>query len=327
MNQTELLKKFGDDDNMISLLPSDSDFQGKKLYNYQGCWYQYKTLRAVLHFKRNFKPLDTDIIVASYPKSGTTWLKALTVALLERSKDGPLSHPLTSDNPYGLVQSAIGLVPFFELNLYLKSSTPDLTKLSSSPRLFSTHMPLHTLRDPLKDSPCKIVYVCRNVKDVLVSRWYFYSRIENKEAGRSILESMFESYCRGVNYYGPFWDNVLSYRRGSLEDPKHVLFMTYEDLKARPREQIMRLAEFLGCPITQEEIHSGAVKEILELCSLHNLSNLDVNKTGKAWDNLDHNVYFRKGEVDDWKNHFTSEMEEKIDMIINEKFQGSGLKI
>ncbi|XP_019086450.1 PREDICTED: cytosolic sulfotransferase 1-like [Camelina sativa] len=95
----------------------------------------------------------------------------------------------------------------------------------------------------------------------------------------------------------------------------------------KPCEQVMRLAEFLGCPFTQEEIHSRAVKEILELCSLHNLSNLDINKTAKAWDNLDHNVYFRKGEVDGWKNHFTSEMENIIDMIINEKFQGSGLKI
>ncbi|KAG7543089.1 P-loop containing nucleoside triphosphate hydrolase [Arabidopsis thaliana x Arabidopsis arenosa] len=327
MNQSELLRNFGDDEDirpevksLISSLPSYTDVEGKKLCNYQGCWYYYKNLQAVLDYQKNFKPLDTDIIVTSYPKSGTTWLKALTVALLQRSEDGLQNHPLTSDSPHGLV-------PFLEMKLYLKSSTPDLTNLSSSPRLFSTHMPLHTLREPLKDSPCKIVYVCRNVKDVIVSLWHFRSRIENKEAERSKLESIVESFCKGVNNYGPFWDNVLSYWKGSLEDPDHVLFMRYEDLKEEPYDQVIRLAEFLGCPFTQEEIHSGSVEKILDLCSLDNLRNLDINKSGIAWNKLHHSIFFRKGEVDDWKNHLTTEMADKIDMIIHEKFQGSGLRI
>lgn len=67
-----------------------------------------------------------------------------------------------------------------------------------------------------------------------------------------------------------------------MEDPDHVLFMRYEDLKAEPCAQVMRLAEFLGCPFTEEEMHSGYIEEILESCSLHNLSNLDINKTGNC---------------------------------------------
>ncbi|EOA17912.1 hypothetical protein CARUB_v10006321mg [Capsella rubella] len=327
MNHTEPQRNFGDEEDirtevrsLISSLPSDTNIQGKKLCNYQGCWYYYKNLQAVLDYQKHFKPLDSDIIVTSYPKSGTTWLKALTVALLHRSEDGLQSHPLTSDSPHGLV-------PFLEMDLYHKSSTPDLTKLSSSPRLFSTHMPLHTLREPLKDSPCKIVYVCRNVKDVLVSLWHFRSKIGKKEAERSGLESIIESFCKGVDNYGPIWDHVLSYWKGSLEDPKHVLFMRYEDLKEEPYAQVMRLAEFLDCPFTEQEIRTGSVEKISDLCSLSSLSNLDINKTGISWNNVDHSIFFRKGEVDDWKNHLTTEMANKIDMIMDEKFQGSGLKM
>uniref|UniRef100_A0A0D3DPK2 Sulfotransferase n=1 Tax=Brassica oleracea var. oleracea TaxID=109376 RepID=A0A0D3DPK2_BRAOL len=154
---------------LISSLPWNKDCLGK-LYNYQGCWYYPNTLQGVLNFQKGFKPQETDIILASFPKSGTTWLKALTIALFERLKNSSSSdvpHPLRSDNPHGIL-------PFLELHLYLKSSTPDLTELSSSPRLFSTHMPFHTLRVPFKDSsPCKFVYVCRDVKDVLVSHWHF----------------------------------------------------------------------------------------------------------------------------------------------------------
>ncbi|KFK43388.1 hypothetical protein AALP_AA1G119500 [Arabis alpina] len=284
-------------------------------------------LVPTVNFQRNFKPQVTDIILASYPKSGTTWLKALTVALLERVKNRSCDdiqthhHPLESDNPHGLV-------PFLEMNLYLKSSTPDLTNLSSSsPRLFSTHMPLHTLQVPLKDSPCKIVYICRNWKDVLVSTWHFTSiNVEETEAeGSFTLELFFDSFCSGVHFFGPFWENVLSYWRGSLEDPKHVLFMTYEDLKAEPHGQIKKLAEFLDCPFSEEEEERGDVDKILELCSLRNLSSLEINKTGTSND-VHNSNFFRKGEVGDWKNHLTPEMENKIDNIIEEKLKGSDLK-
>ncbi|KAF2620866.1 hypothetical protein F2Q68_00040752 [Brassica cretica] len=283
---------------LISSLPSNKDFLGM-LYNYQGCWYYPNTLLGVLNFQKGFKPQETDIVIASFPKSGTTWLKALTVALLERSKNSSsdVPHPLQSDNPHGLV-------PFLETNLYLNSSTPDLTKFSS-PRLFSTHMPLHTLQAPFKDSsPCKIVYVCRDVKDVLVSLWHF----------------------SGVGYFGPIWENVLTYWRGSLEDPKHVLFMRYEEMKSEPAAQVKRLEEFLGCPFTEEEEDQGCVDKILELCSLRSLSSMEINKTGKTSNNVHHSNFFRKGEVGDSKNHLTPEMENNIDMIMEEKYKGSGLK-
>nr|VDC85415.1 unnamed protein product [Brassica oleracea] len=142
-------------------------------------------------------------------------------------------------------------------------------------------MPLHTLKEGLNGSPCKIVFMCRNAKDALISMWYFVCKYQRVEASRSILESLFESLCSGVTFYGPFWDQVLSYWRGSLEDPSRVLFM--------------------------------------------NLSDLEINKSGKNVNGVDYKFYFRKGEVCDWKNHLTPEMERRIDMIIEEKLKGSGL--
>ncbi|ESQ50121.1 hypothetical protein EUTSA_v10002041mg [Eutrema salsugineum] len=305
---------------LISSLPSHTDAQGGKICKYQGCWYHYNTLQGVLNFQRGFQPQDTDIILASYPKSGTTWLKALTVALCDRSNNHSSydHHPLLSVNPHGIV-------PFLELNIYHESSSPDLAKFSSVPRLFATHMPLHAMHETIKDSPCKIVYICRNVKDTLISWWFFKCAVYKTELNRSSLESIFKSFCNGTFSYGPFWEHLLSYWRGSLEDPKRVLFMKYEEMKEKPHDQIKRLADFLGCPFTKEEVKNGLVNEILDLCSLRNLSGLEINKTGKI-NNIDHKVFFRKGEVGDWKNYLTPEMENQIDTIIQEKLQGSGLK-
>ncbi|XP_010499319.1 PREDICTED: cytosolic sulfotransferase 7-like [Camelina sativa] len=304
--------------NLISSLPSCVDFEGTKLCKYQGCWYDSKTMQGILNFQRGFEPQDTDIVIASFPKSGTTWLKALTVALLERSKHSSSDdHPLLLDNPHGLV-------PFLEL--IFETSKPDMTNISSSPRLFSTHVAFQTLREALKNSPCKIVYVWRNVKDVLVSFWYFKCAILKIKEEGSMLESLFESFCGGVINHGPFWEHVLSYWKGSLEDPKNVLFLKYEELKTDPNVQLKKLAEFLGCPFTVEEEESGSVEEILDLCLLRNLKNLEINKTGKTARGSDHKTFFRKGEVGDSKNYLTPEMEKRIDMIVEEKFRGSDIK-
>ncbi|KAF3560747.1 hypothetical protein DY000_02012202 [Brassica cretica] len=81
--------------------------------------------------------------------------RALTVTLLERAKNHSSSsshdeHPLLCDNPHRIV-------PFLEVDVFLESSSPNLAKFSASPRLFSTHMPLHAMQENLNPSPCKIV--------------------------------------------------------------------------------------------------------------------------------------------------------------------------
>ncbi|KFK27058.1 hypothetical protein AALP_AA8G328900 [Arabis alpina] len=152
-------------------------------------------------------------------------------------------------------------------------------------------MPLHTLQVPLKDSPCKIVYLCRNLKDVLVSHWYFWCNNLGKEVEKTTssltFESMFNSFCSGVHFFGPFWENVLSYWRKSVEDPSHVLFMRFEELKTEPHRQLKRLAEFLGCPFSEEEEKSGSLDKILDLCSLRNLSDLENGGMGPGGDSDD----------------------------------------
>ncbi|KAF2555663.1 hypothetical protein F2Q70_00007148 [Brassica cretica] len=80
--------------------------------------------------------------------------------------------------------------------------------------------------------------------------------------------------------------------------------MKYEEMKEEPCVQLKRLAEFLGCPFSEEEEESGGVDKILELCSLRSLSDVAINKILE--------LCFRKGEVGDSKNHLTPKMEMRI---------------
>ena len=209
------------------------------------------------------------------------------------------------------------------------NSTYTRTSLSqtwtlSPPQLFHTHFPFTSLPQPVIDSQCRIVYICRNPKDVFVS-FFFFSQAKSPSLS---IEEEFEQFCKGVCVCGPFRDHILGYWKASLDSPKRVLFMKYEDLKRDSSFHVKELAEFIGCPFSPEEETQGLVHEIIKLCSFENLSNLKANKIGalSVRDiSIRNDTFFRKGEFGDWKNHLTAEMADSLDRIIEEKFKGSGL--
>ena len=132
-------------------------------------------------------------------------------------------------------------------------------------------------------------------------------------------------YCEGEEIFGPFWDHMLGYWKHSLENPQKVLFLKYEDLKKDTKTQVKKLAEFVGFPFTLEEERQGVVEEMIELCSLSNLRDLDVNKHGKFMPYFENKSYFRKGEVGDWVNHLSPAMVELVDKLVDEKLSSFGL--
>ncbi|KAH7569425.1 hypothetical protein JRO89_XS06G0159800 [Xanthoceras sorbifolium] len=99
---------------LISTLPREKDFDGTYLYQYQeGFWYRPTYIVGILSAQRHFQARDDDIILITYPKSGTTWLKALTYAIVHRSHYAFEHSPLLTSNPHELV-------PFIELSAFIR---------------------------------------------------------------------------------------------------------------------------------------------------------------------------------------------------------------
>ncbi|XP_027118423.1 cytosolic sulfotransferase 7-like [Coffea arabica] len=132
--------------------------------------------------------------------------------------------------------------------------------------------------------------------------------------------------ARSEHVWTTVWDHVLDYWKASLDKSRKVLFLKYEQMTQEPAFYLKLLAQFLGCPISQEEETAGAVDEILGLCSFDHLRNLEVNKS-ETWWILRNQVFFRNGKVGDWKNYLTSEMAERLEQITAQKFHGSGLDL
>ncbi|KAL2892681.1 Cytosolic sulfotransferase 1 [Bienertia sinuspersici] len=109
------------------------------------------------------------------------------------------------------------------------------------------------------------------------------------------------------------------------ENPSHVLFLKYEDLKDDAVFYLKRLAEFVGMPFSLQEESEGVINKIIELCSINNLKDLKVNKNGVLNKFFDKNTFFRKGEVGDWTNFFTKSEVLKMNKLMEEKLRATGL--
>ncbi|KAK1296385.1 Cytosolic sulfotransferase 17 [Acorus calamus] len=293
---------------IISTLPKKKGWANDQ-YRYQGFWYSGFLLNAVMSVQDNFKARPSDVLITSSPKSGTTWLKALVFALLNRNLDDPTSnHLMLTSNPHEYI-------PFLEIQLYAKKQIPNLDVMPS-PRLLATHIPYSSLPESARDSGCRIVYISRDIKDVFVSLWHFVNKVRHDMKEEISLEKAFESYCDGVSIYGPIWDHQLEYLKASVVRPQCVMFLRYEEMMEDPLSEVRRLAQFLGRPFSEEEEKGGVVEEIVKVCSFESLKDLQVNKVGELqleMMKMKNQLFFRRGVVGDSKRWLTPEMIGRLD--------------
>ncbi|KAI7747529.1 hypothetical protein M8C21_016731 [Ambrosia artemisiifolia] len=300
----------------LATLPKERGWTCENIYMYQGFWFESMhtvSIESLMALQDTFEARPNDIYLVTLPKAGTTWLKALTFALVHRTRyknRDLLTHPLLVYNPHTCV-------PFIEVEVFENTPTYVDPHLS---RLFATHIPYTSLPQSIHDCGCRFVYLYRNPKDVLVSLFYFANKLRDKSLGQLTFEEAFELFSKGIMLSGSYWDHVKGYHKVSLEHPEKVLFLKYEDMITDTTSNVKRLAKFLGCPFTEEEEATGAVQEIIKLCSFGNLSK--VNKHGTSLDDVPNHAYFREGKVGDWMNHLTDDMSRILDEITEQKFHG-----
>ncbi|KAL0405711.1 UNVERIFIED_CONTAM: Cytosolic sulfotransferase 15 [Sesamum latifolium] len=302
----------------LSSLPKENWWGDDYLFQLGGFWHLPQLIHGVNGVTKHFQPLPSDIILASFPKTGTTWLKALLYSIVNRSS----KHRLTVENP-------LSLIPILEYNIYgtTHSSATDIppSNINHSRRILSTHIPYQLLARTLDSSECRVVYVTRNPKDTLVSTWHFVNKWARAKEEVRPFEVAFEKFCHGLIPSGPYYDHVMGYRKLSLDRPKYAHFLTYEELKNDPETHVKKLAEFLGCPFEGEDVEEQ-VEAIVNGCSFEVLSNHEVNK-GEGFParmGLPSNSFFRKGVVGDYEEYMSAEVVDKIDALTKEKFHSCG---
>ncbi|KAM3388305.1 hypothetical protein ACQJBY_010839 [Aegilops geniculata] len=312
--------------NLVSTWPCSPALSNYQLYRHDNGWHSsLAPMAGTMVADACFAARPSDIIVATLPKSGTTWIKALLYSTVHRRE-----HPADSSNHPFNTHGPHECIKFLEYQLYTQNRIPDLDELPD-PRLFATHVPFVSLPRSVVASGCKIVYVCRDPKDTLISHWNFANKFRVRDGLEPLsVETAADYFCDGVSPFGPYWAHLLGYWSAHLANPEQVLFFRYEEMSRDLAAHVRRLAEFVGCPFSVEDEEDGAVDAIVKLCSFEHMAGLEATKGGKTeltFGVVENSSFFRRGQVGDWENHLSPETARKIDAITEAKFRGSGLSV
>ncbi|CAI0378302.1 unnamed protein product [Linum tenue] len=280
-------------------MPTELFWNSHEIGQIEGFWYFVAAMDGTAAFRSGFEPRNDDILLTSFTKTGTTWLKAVCYNILDKEVGEDL---LAEKNPHEVVPT-LG-------NTFLKDQIQ---------RIY--------LPEAVRESGCKFVYVARNPKDTVVSMWHFYNKLFTRGGSESFpLERAVESFCSGAVPFGPFYEHVVGYWEESRRRPEEVLFLKYEDLCREPKEQVRKLASFMGKAGGDDD--EVVVEKVLWRSSLGRLKELEVNKNGVLeLVRVPNAHFFRKGTVGDWKNYLTPRMAERIDQLTQFKLQGTGLSL
>ncbi|XP_035205744.1 sulfotransferase family cytosolic 1B member 1-like [Stegodyphus dumicola] len=278
-------------------------------------WFYKEIIEEAL----NFKPRDTDILISTFPKCGTNWMKYIVHTIITRGQK-PLesSHQLTYE-----------AVPFVDISgIAAVEALPD-------PRPIHYHLPYDLIP---KNPKAKYIYIFRNPKDTVVSFYHFTMQTDELNVS---FDEYFDTFMKGLVAYGDYFDHVLSWYE-HRNDP-NVLFLSYEQLHANTKEQVLRIAKFLGEHYYEELVKDKELAElVLKLISFESMKKTLMKEApGKHEYELKSEAidspfqtpgpryevkylrYFRKGIVGDWKNHLSPEQNRRMDQRIQEKFGGT----
>lgn len=264
-----------------------------------------RKLRGVEQFD---KLQRADIVVVSFGKSGRTWLRVMISHLFRVMYALPENAVLGFDNFHNLNKS----VPktFFTHDNYIKDFTGDL---HSKAPFYDKH----------------VVLLARDPRDVAVSQFFQWKfRIKPTKVA--------------INNYPPqgsdisLFDFVMGDNGGSMQavtdylnlwarevsKMQHFHLLRYEDLRARPREELRALLDFMHVDATDAQVNAA-----VDYSSYENMKKMEGAQQfrlagGRMMprdkDNPD-SFKVRRAKVGGWRDYFQPEQVAEIERTIESR--------
>ena len=252
-----------------------------------------------------------DIIIATYAKTGTTWVQQIVSQLIFNGEEGlPVAD----------------MSPWLDLRVPPKEIKLPEVEAQTHRRFIKTHLPV----DALVFSPeAKYLYIARDGRDVVWSLYNHHSTANelwyqalNDTPGlvgppmMKPIDSIVQYYHEWLDKDGypfwSFWENIKTW--WEIRDLPNVIFVHFSNLKADMPGEIRRIASFLD--ITIDETNWN---QILEHCSFDYMkanATPSVPLGGAFWDGGAEQFIF-KGTNGRWRDILNeSEIKKYDDLAI-----------
>lgn len=244
--------------------------------------------------------------IASYPKSGNTWMRIMLANLINGGEEP---------------------VPLLELGSYVPFSESEFRykwALGKYPAEVDDPWEVHAARDRVRErlvgpvkthaamlkergvwhaDPRKSVYIVRDPRDVCISFAHHadlsHEDVATMLAGKSVI------------YGWPVWVRLLSWSRHFLSwrrtlSPEQLRIVRYEDMKACPEMVLTEVAWHLGLPDDAERVARAVENSRFEICREQE----ERDGFGEASPGA---KFFRRGKAGAWRDELDPALARKIE--------------
>ncbi|MDD5698154.1 MAG: sulfotransferase domain-containing protein [Victivallaceae bacterium] len=261
------------------------------------------------------------IWLASYPKSGNTWFRIFLSNLLsdkaaEMNINALYSTPIASCRK--MFEESLGIESSCFSNDEIDLMRPDFYRNISS-ETAAGKKTYHKVHDAFTKNlngewilPPEItfcaLYFLRNPLDIAVSAanhfgYTFDKAIENMNNPQFALADNSSTLPPQLRQILLGWSgHVLSW----INAPVRVLVIRYEDMKFDTFATFKKAVEFIGFDKTPAEIRAAISRSSFEVLQEQETRNGFKERSHKA------KLFFRKGEVGDWRNHLNPAQVKKL---------------
>jgi hypothetical protein len=231
-------------------------------------------LRGKAYAGRNLIILSDDVFLVSYPRSGNTWLRFMIANLLN-------PHESTT---FLNIDRRVG-------DIYTRSQEA-LLQLPR-PRILKSH-------EPFEPRYKRVIYVVRDPRDVVVS-YYHWKRKRRAIPDCYPIEEFVSLFVKGEidPNLGSWTQNVGTWLTARQKTPGFAL-VRYEDLVEDAQQQLARIAQFLKCQVTPDQL-----RRAISLASVEQMQDLERQQAQlwKGSKGFRQDILFvRQGRAGSWRS-------------------------
>jgi hypothetical protein len=232
-----------------------------------------------LKYTIEFGERDDDIYVATYMKSGTTWMQMI---LYQLTTDGSMDFDHIYDvSPWIRYAASANIQP----------------RQTASPRIIKTHDPYLRIPSSRKG---RFIFIIRNGMDVAVSQFHHRKNYNDPDL---TFEKNFKQF-----FVIESKDNWFIFNQKWLQNKnKHsILFLTYEDLKTDFDTCLNKIIDFLHLEVTDEQLQRVKERSSFQYMKQFEdkFGEVPPQKDRRKFDN-----FIRKGKTNEGDQYFSQEQQ------------------
>ena len=267
--------------------------------------------------------------LSSYPKSGNTWARIfLTNYLFEETEDPFKNLDKIGSYPRKeyfnfLEEKDFESLKNIEQNFKQYIISQEKINLNGELNLLKSHSYCGVLNGnnfSNTDNTAGFIYFVRDPRSVAISLSHHMNQSLEKSVDMMLNKNQFmqpDDSDGLLEFFSSWKINYLSWKNSKY--PK--LIIKYEELKKDPFDTFKKILNFIS-RFKKIEIDDEKIHKTIKKCEFKNLQNQEKKKGFKERKGKD--LFFRKGEIDEWKDKLPNSLNELIKKNFNSEMQELG---